>query len=83
MRDEYSRDQIASRAHCHQLMLAVSLWMAWSVWRVVRRLVAYVGDHMDGLIRKQGEVLQEVASVATAEAESKRIEQPPETDTCG
>jgi hypothetical protein len=65
------------------VMLAISLWMAWSVWRVVRRLVAYVGDHMDGLIRKQGEVLQEVASVATAEAESKRIEQAPETGTRG
>ena len=61
------------------IMLAISLWMAWSVWRVVRQMVAYVGDHMEGLIRKQGEVLEEVASAATAEAESKRSEQPPET----
>ncbi|MBV8771162.1 MAG: hypothetical protein JO166_02360 [Deltaproteobacteria bacterium] len=66
------------------LMLAVSLWMAWSVWREVRRLVARVGDHMDGLIRKQTEVLQEVAGVTAAGAEAaEKAESPPAAESGG
>ena len=63
------------------LMLAVSLWMAWSLWREVRRLVARVGDHMEGLMRKQTEVLQEVAGVTTGGAGSAgKAESPPATE---
>ena len=46
-------------------MLVISLWMAWSLWRQVRRLVVHVGQHMNGLIEKQSEVLQQVASGGT------------------
>ena len=63
------------------VMLALSLYMAWSLWRVVRRLVINIADHMDGLMRKQGEVLQEVATVATVRV--KRTEQPPENGPSG
>jgi hypothetical protein len=64
------------------LMLAVSLWMAWSVWREVRHLVARVGDHMEGLVRKQAEVLQEVAGVTTAGAQStEKAESPPAAES--
>lgn len=64
------------------LMMALSLWMAWSVWRQVRRFVTRVGDHMEGLVRKQTEVLEEVAGVTTAGAEStETAESPPAAES--
>ncbi len=51
------------------VMLTLSLWMAWSVRREVRRLVAYVSNHMEGLVQKQHEVLREVAGAASREAD--------------
>ncbi len=51
------------------VMLTLSLWMAWSVRREVRRLVAYVSNHMEGLVQKQHEVLREVAGSASREAD--------------
>jgi hypothetical protein len=60
--------------------LSVSLWMAWSVWREVRRLVAQVGNHMEGLMRKQTEVMQEVAHNSTGAVHLKPKSQPIETE---
>lgn len=47
------------------VMLVVSLWVAWSLWCEVQRLVTHVGQHMNGLIEKQTEVLQQVGNGAT------------------
>jgi hypothetical protein len=44
------------------VMLAISLWVVWSLWCGVRRLVAHFGQHMNGLIEKQSEVLEHVAN---------------------
>jgi hypothetical protein len=52
-------------------MLVISLWMAWSLWREVRRLVVHVGQHMNGLIEKQSEVLQQVANGSTGNLKGK------------
>jgi hypothetical protein len=44
------------------VMLGISLWMAWSVWREIRCLVARVANRMDDLMRKQRDALSEVAN---------------------
>jgi hypothetical protein len=64
------------------LMLTVSLLMAWSVLRQVRRLVGRLGDNMEGLLRKQTEALQEVAGVTNGgTARIETVEPPPAAES--
>ena len=46
------------------LIVAISLWMVWSMWLDLSQLRIFVSDRTDGLMRKQIEALQEINGAA-------------------